>query len=235
MNSCENVIIAINGSEEILCPNSLVKKSKLLVDMIAFSDNTSDIIKLPQFITNNVISEMLKLLKTMSLAYLSNYSVEDLLLLFKTSDFLEISEFTEALLNIIVKKISSENCFEVFKLSRTSACFSTISAISLEKIIQVLSDYYVKLPLTATHNDPYYEKYKLLSVMDIRFLISAMTSSLTVCKILLFQNWLRANNDTNIGEVKDILTMINDDATYIPKSQIQHMRKIRDKIIAQLS
>ena len=234
MDTFNKFSISISGNL-IRCPDLLIKKSKLLEQMCFFGENTSEFIELPEFITKEAISDIVKLVKSLDFESLLTFDVPNLLVLFETSDFLDVDELTNSLMNIIIDKISSENCFEVFKMSRTSACFTKITIASLEVISELLRPYYVNLPRSEGYEDPYYETYKLLTCTEMKCIISFMQSSLTVCKISLFQNWLKANKNISLEEATDILTMINVEACYIPRIEIKYMRQIRDSILTELN
>ena len=193
MKTISSTIKLSNGTSEVKCPDTVLDKSNLLQHMMSFCDEKSESIKIPQFITRSIISDIVKALENLDNNYLVTFDLMSLLQIFEASDFLDISELTDVLFKVIIDKLSSDNCFELFQMSKKSMCFKEINDAIVKLIIKLLTEYYEELPLSATYIDPYYNRYKFMTFCDIEYIIDSMNSSFTVTKIFIIRNWLQMN------------------------------------------
>ena len=236
MEHCEEVILLVDGKNQMPCPESFVQKSEVLTNMCRYSKRSRDPIPIPLFITQLILIDLFKLTESKSLQNISNSGVEYMIQLTKASDFLDIQDITRNLLQLIHEKLTIENCFEIFKLTNSILCLRDITSTSLQLMRTILMQFYESKPLSENNEDPYIDHYQNMHVSEIQNILGEKMKYSTIASIMVIRNWWKKNTDVTVkDEIFLILKEINENASYIPRSKIIFMRMIRDKIIADIN
>ena len=139
-------------------------------------------------------------------------------------------------MELIKDKVTKENCFEIFKLSNSSLWLKDIRNFTISFLVNKLILFYESKSLSENHEDPYIDQYKQMNINDIHLMLSGKMKSSTIASIMVIRNWWCNHKDVTLKEkMIQILGEINDNATYIPRSIIIFMRKLRDNIINEIN
>ena len=140
------------------------------------------------------------------------------------------------LLQQLRDNLTSENCFEIFKLSNSTLCLIDITNISLNLMMKELIEFYESNCLSENHEDPYIDRYKDMDINEIHMMINVEMNSSTIARIMITRNWWKINRNIAFKEeIFEILTQINAKACYIQKTRIIFMRKLRDTILHDIN
>ena len=232
MENSKQISLLLSNDVQIFCSTSLMDNSTVLSDMNHSCNSRNNLLRLPTFITESIIHDIIFILKTNDYKNLIKKSIHHLLLIVKTTDFLDIPSISIAVQDIIKGKITINNCFEIFPMTSDFFTLIEITLVSLELIMKLMEDYYENHEFNPEVQDPYIDRYKSMYLADIEKIIIYAKKFSTIAKIHIVQNWLKENGINGFKwEILRILERINEDASYIPRSKIIYMRKIRNQII----
>ena len=232
MNHLSQVTLYFSDATQMFCPLPVVRRSKLLQDMIYFSeqDNGNGII-VPDFISKTIISDLEAMLERNHLECLLHVNIKYFIDMVEAADFFLLIDLTENLMETLSKRITFSNSFEVFQLSRKKTLFYKITHKAISLIMSRIENYYKYENFDENAADPFVSTYKKLKINDIQDLLICSKTYSPVAKIQLFKNWWLHNVDLKLKPtVLLILEIINEDASYFHRQLIRNMRAIRDKI-----
>ena len=239
MEYLDKIYLLIQKKNVILSSGVLLKKSDLLHDLVAFTTPDSIPIPIPHFITEQMVSDIVKILETNNSASLITQSNLDYIIqILKALDFLAINEMFKNLLIHTMDEINIGNCFQVFKLTNSSICCEKLTAKSLSLIMSQINQYYESDRISENVHDPYIENYATLEIFELCMMLTHDVNNSTITRIMVLQHWWNRNKMKAIKdkeEIFNILQYINENASYIPRSKIQYMRAIRDHIIIEIN
>ena len=216
------------------CPEVLTTNSTLIKEMLMFCDNTSEPVRLPTFITRDLLFEILKLLETKEdheeFYYRSN--IEYLLEVYKCADFLLIEIVCETIEKNINLRLDSKTCFEVYKMAKNIPRLSNISYEALIIISVKLENYYEDDVNICNCENTFYNDFCIFSFEDLMIIIKLMTKTSILSQIWCLQNWIKKNKSFAIKkDILECLEEINENASYVNKKRIIMMRKIKQEIL----
>ena len=222
-------------SDQIECPPILVQKSQLLRNISNINDGTSQPLPIPAFITMQVIRDIIKTLEDGNYNSIINGNIEYLLTIQKTLNFLDIHDDSRMLISSINDRITFLNCFQVFKMTNGLPCMYQITEKSVSVMLSVIEEYYSETVLSEDNLDPYVNQYSSMTISEIDSIISSCDKYLTVVRIMILKNWLSKNDIcANTETILKLINLINNEACYIPRSEIQFMRSVRDSIYDEI-
>lgn len=212
----------------VLCSKVLLMKSTLLEELLRLEDRSNDPIPVPFFITDKILVDLRTILEQENIGSFINSKIECLIQMLQTSDFLAIHDTTAMLTEVIIRKVSNYNCFQIFKLTYNLPCFQEISQKSLHLMMTQINEFYSGHELSKHIKDPYVHQYDSMTFQEIEIMISYNNKTSTVAKIMIVKHWLSKNLDCEKKDkILNIIYYINEEACYIPRTEISFMRKIR--------
>ena len=228
-------ILFIKCDTTLKCSDALLESSSLLKDMTMFCEPENDPIPLPKFIKDDLIINIMELLDKNKLGDLQNLEIEYLIHLVRASDFLGIAQLTKELMLSVINKVTHINCFKIFRKTNRSYCYQEITDVCLLLMISQMNSFYQNLITQQNNQDPFSEQYIHMHIDEITMIITHLNSASTLTKIIILKKWWYQHKYLKFKErILKILQFINDTATYIPRSQIVFMRRIRDTLIQDI-
>ena len=228
MNNVKDMYIVFHDESSLLCSYLVMEKSELLSSMSCFSDNDTQPIRLPEFITRKVFSDIIIILECENYHYIQYCDILYIANILIAADFLLINQVVPKLQVFVEEKLTYTNSFDVFKyLHKISYLHRTIQKC-VDMIMTALESVYNNELYRLNSEDPYISKYTSMHVNEIRGVIFLSSRRSTLAKILFFKNWWKCNKDPAFKEeIFEIFEKINEDAAYIPRQHIIFMREIR--------
>ena len=231
----ETILLLLTNGEKILCPDILVQKSSLLSNICDVKDNSDDPLPVPDFINKDILCDIINILQDESFISISTLTIQYIIQVEMTLDFLGISEESEKLLSFINDRVTPQFSFLIFRMTNKLPCFSKITKNSLCMMMSQIQQYYnMNLPYE-NYEDPYIHEYSTLNIYEVQYIIYSGDKYSSVVKIMILKHWL--NKNRNWLTTKNIIMMvnyINNEASYIPRADIKFMRCIRDAILADI-
>ena len=235
MLTSERLSVIVNNQEEIECPLVLITKSNLLTDIFKLDDNTFQPLPVPSFITKQVIDEIITILQDGTFAGIINSSIQYLIKIEMTLDFLCVTDESEMLLSVIYEKVTTTNSFRVFCMTNEVPCFHDVTMKCALLMKEQLNEYYSRTLLFGDLGDPYLDEYSSFTIFEIEQFFSYCDKYYTVMKVVILKKWVSRNCDClHTEKLITILENINKEAIYIPRSHIKFMRNVRDEILAEI-
>ena len=237
MQSHSGINLLLHENSSILCSLKLAEKSEVLRDLICFTDDENEPIPMPAFVTKTKICDIMHMLESDSISFMEKSKLQYLLEILKILDFLAITELFNDALSFIHQQVTCDKCFEIFQMTfkSTIPCFNEIQQRSCNVMMDQLIAYYESNYLQEDIQDPYVAKYVMMTFNQIKLIINIKKENSTIMKIILFKNWWQKNKIFHLkDDITEILSSINEEACYIPRSKIIFMRKIRDQILLEI-
>ena len=235
MDKSTNIHLLLDGNSVVPCTGTVIQSSELLKEMMQFSNGDTEPIPLPSFVTKELMQDVTSLCNDFGNLSTIKSDIRYLIDLMRVTDYLAFCETTKFLLRIILGKLNTENCFEIFRLTNSAPYFNVITGASLHLMITHLNINYQYCEYSDSFQDPYVDRYKDMSFMELQLMVLNENTAL-ITRISIIKNWWNHNRDGCMKEdVIAILETINTEAAYQPKCEISLMRRIRNSMINDIN
>ena len=231
------ILLLLSESEELMCSEKFISSSPILSDMVHYSTENSDPIRVPEFISKNSMLHVMKLVEIpcVNAKDIQNYSTEFLIELFSIADFFLIETVVKKFQVSLLSRITPSTCYNIYNLTLNRLFLNTVCVKAKNEIIEELEKQFGTKMFPAVIVDQSDENYSELCFESVKEIIIGSDKMSTVTKISFFKSWWNKNANSSLkDEVLILLEDINAKAIYIPKQQILYMRKIRDNIMQEL-
>ena len=232
-SNTESIILKLGGNNTVLCSKSLLQESEIFKDMMFFGTSSMEPIKLPPFVTENILVDIISILdlKEKALETVLSYTEKYCVDFIKVADYLSIETLLTALKNQITERLNETTCVEIYIKTRGIPTLSSYNLLALAKLMKEIEKNYEGCQHNVEYQDPYLKIYQNFPISDIDRMLSTLTKYSTQSKILCLYNWWRKNRGIDAkAAVLEMLKDLSDSATYIPRKEIIYMRQIRDVI-----
>ena len=142
MEEYEQIKLLLADETVLICSEELSQQSVVLREIQSIPSTNNDFIQVPKFVTRNVLSDIMYLLREKQFASVRNSSCLRIVEIMRTVDYLLIEEVMEPLKVILKERLTFENAFPVFQIAKSILSLEDISSHCSNIIMTFIQSYY---------------------------------------------------------------------------------------------